>query len=68
MKKAAFVTTFVALAACAVAHPVFNVRDYGATGRKQDNARPALQQAIDACSKAGGRKIEKFWVCAIQSL
>lgn len=42
------------LAACAAAQPVFNVRDYGATGQKPDNARPALQQAIDACAKAGG--------------
>ena len=33
---------------------VFNVKDYGATGRKQDDARPALQQAIDACGKSGG--------------
>ena len=36
------------------AQPVFNVKDYGATGRKQDNARPALQVAIDACGRAGG--------------
>ena len=43
-----------ALAGCAAAQPVFNVKDYGATGRKQDNARPALQQAIDVCGKAGG--------------
>ena len=42
------------VAAVAVAQPVFNVKDYGATGRKSDNARPALQQAIDACGKAGG--------------
>jgi polygalacturonase len=48
------VTAFAALAGLAVAQPVFNVKDYGATGRKQDNARPALQQAIDACGKAGG--------------
>jgi hypothetical protein len=34
--------------------PVFNVKTYGATGVKKDNARPALQQAIDACGKAGG--------------
>lgn len=33
---------------------VFNVRDYGATGRKSDDARPAIQQAIDACAAAGG--------------
>src|SRR6202789_1093390 len=36
------------------AQPVFNVKDYGASGRKSDDARPALQQAIDACGKAGG--------------
>jgi polygalacturonase len=36
------------------AQPVFNVKDYGATGRKQENARRALQEAIDACGKAGG--------------
>src|ERR1700723_2907373 len=36
------------------ANPVFNVKDYGASGVKSENARPALQQAIDACGKAGG--------------
>jgi polygalacturonase len=41
-------------AATLAAQPVFNVKDYGATGRKQDNARTALQQAIDACGRAGG--------------
>jgi polygalacturonase len=48
---------YLAMAACAAAlsaQPVFNVKDYGATGRKQDNARPGLQQAIDACGRAGG--------------
>src|SRR5438309_1350913 len=33
---------------------VFNVTDYGATGRKADDARPAIQKAIDACAAAGG--------------
>src|ERR1700679_996719 len=42
------------VAVAALAQPVFNIKDYGATGRKTDNARPALQQAIDACGKAGG--------------
>ena len=45
------------LAASAVAvtaQPVFNVKDYGATGRKQDNSRRPLQDAIDACGRAGG--------------
>jgi polygalacturonase len=43
-----------ACAAALAAQPVFNVKDYGATGRKQDNARPPLQAAIDACGRAGG--------------
>ena len=47
-----FVMTTCAVALAA--QPVFNVKDYGASGRKQDNARPALQQAIDACGRAGG--------------
>jgi len=33
---------------------VFNIKDYGATGRKEDDARPAIQKAIDACGAAGG--------------
>ncbi len=37
-----------------VAEPVFNVKTYGATGKKADNAEPAIQKAIDACAKAGG--------------
>lgn len=32
----------------------FNVRDYGATGRKPDNVRAAIQKTIDACAAAGG--------------
>ena len=43
-----------ACAAALAAQPVFNVKDYGATGRKQDNARQGLQSAIDACGRAGG--------------
>lgn len=33
---------------------VFDVKDYGATGKKADDARPALQRAIEACASAGG--------------
>ena len=32
----------------------FNVRDFGATGRKSDDALPAIQKAIDTCAEAGG--------------
>jgi len=39
------------------AQRVFNVREYGATGRKSDDARPALQKAIDACGKVGGGQV-----------
>jgi polygalacturonase len=40
--------------AIATAQPVFNVKDYGATGQKAADARPGLQRAIDACAKIGG--------------
>ena len=33
---------------------VFNVKDYGATGKISDDARAAIQKAIDACAAAGG--------------
>jgi polygalacturonase len=36
------------------AGPVYNVKEYGATGKKEDDARPALQRAMDDCGKAGG--------------
>ena len=32
----------------------FNVRDYGATGKKADDARGAIQRAIDECARNGG--------------
>jgi glycosyl hydrolase family 28 len=37
-----------------VSQPVFSVKTYGATGKKSDNARTAIQRAIDACARAGG--------------
>lgn len=33
---------------------VFNVRDFGATGLKVDDARASIQKALDACASAGG--------------
>jgi polygalacturonase len=39
------------------AQRVFDVRDYGATGRKTDDAQPAIQKAIDDCGKAGGGRV-----------
>jgi polygalacturonase len=33
---------------------IFNVKDYGATGRKDDSAWNAIQKSVDACAKAGG--------------
>ena len=35
----------------------FNVKNYGATGNKADNAQKAIQNAIDACAKAGGGRV-----------
>jgi hypothetical protein len=36
------------------AQPVYNIRDFGASGHREEDARPALQRAIDECGKAGG--------------
>jgi hypothetical protein len=36
------------------AEAIFNIQDYGATGRKSDDARPAIQKAMDAAGAAGG--------------
>ena len=36
---------------------VFNVRDYGATGRKADIATQAIQKGIDTCAKSGGGEV-----------
>jgi polygalacturonase len=33
---------------------VFNVKDFGATGRKGDSAQAAIQKALDACAASGG--------------
>jgi hypothetical protein len=33
---------------------VYNIKDYGATGKKADNALPAIQKAIDTAAAAGG--------------
>ncbi len=33
---------------------IFNVKNYGATGKKADDAQKAIQKAVDDCAKAGG--------------
>ena len=43
-----------ALAVSAASAAVFNVQDFGATGRKADDARAAIQKTIEACAAAGG--------------
>jgi len=52
------VSFFGILVACseclAAGTAVFNVKDYGATGKRSDDARAAIQKAIDACAAAGG--------------
>ena len=37
-----------------IAQPYFDVKSYGATGNKADNATKAFRDAIDACSARGG--------------
>ena len=42
---------------CPAAVPVgsvFDVRDYGASGLREENATQAIQAAVDACHRAGG--------------
>jgi len=36
---------------------VFNVRNFGATGKKADIATQAIQKAIDTCAKSGGGEV-----------
>ena len=48
---------FAAGGATASAQPFCNIKDFGATGAKADDARPALQKAIDFCAKAGGGRV-----------
>ncbi len=36
---------------------IYNVKDFGATGNKADNAQRAIQTAVDACAKAGGGEV-----------
>lgn len=44
-----------ACAAAPLAHVgAYDVREYGASGLRADDARPAIQRAIDACAAAGG--------------
>jgi hypothetical protein len=33
---------------------IYNLRDYGASGKKEDNAQALIQRAIDDCAQAGG--------------
>jgi Glycosyl hydrolases family 28 len=33
---------------------IFNIKDFGASGRKADNAQEPIQKAIEACASAGG--------------
>jgi polygalacturonase len=53
----ATIATLLCFAAGAAGQRVFDVRDYGARGHKSDDARPAIQKAIDACGKVGGGRV-----------
>ncbi len=46
--------TLAAFSSTTRAAGTFNVRDHGATGRKEDDARAAIQKTIDACAAGGG--------------
>ncbi len=36
---------------------VFNVRNFGATGKREDKSTVQVQEAVDACAKSGGGKV-----------
>jgi polygalacturonase len=40
-----------------LAQPFCNIKDYGATGRKADDARAAIEKAIDFCAQSGGGRV-----------
>jgi polygalacturonase len=48
---------FAFVCQAALGQPFLNVKDYGATGRKADDAGAALQKAIDACGVMGGCRV-----------
>lgn len=57
MKKAAAILLMLVLCSTAFSQQkmaVFNVKDYGATGKKMPSAQAAIQKAVDACAAAGG--------------
>ncbi len=56
MKKILALIALLLLAGCAPGHvrETFNVREFGASGLKAQDATKALQDAVDACAAAGG--------------
>ncbi|HTT63746.1 MAG TPA: glycosyl hydrolase family 28-related protein, partial [Bryobacteraceae bacterium] len=54
MPLVACVLAVPALPAAPAEDGVFNINDYGATGYKSEDARPAIQRAIDAAAAEGG--------------
>jgi polygalacturonase len=57
MRKTGAFIFFVLFFSCTnpvQAQNLFNVKNYGASGIRSENAQPSIQQAIDACAEAGG--------------
>ncbi len=53
----ALITLLAPRARAEATRTIFNVKDFGATGKKSDNAQKAVQAAVDACAKAGGGEV-----------
>jgi hypothetical protein len=51
------IVLFASTARAQLNPPAFNVRNFGAIGRKSDSARAAIQKAVDACAVAGGGRV-----------
>ncbi len=49
--------TLIVWGCFASAQPFCNIKEFGATGIKADDARPAIQKAIDFCAQSGGGRV-----------